>query len=238
MITLQFSAFVVAGVSLVILVAADLQRSRDPDSVLLTLWTLGTLTYCWLCNWSVNGRTILPIAPAVGILIFRRIEQQAGFTGRHFLAKVLPLILAACLAMGVSWADCRLANAARAAAGVVLARYGAEKSRVWFTPTWGFTYYMTSYGFNCYDAGHPQIEPRDVLVVPLNSPTVPESITAWQRNCTAFDVVSSNVLTTMHPALGAGFYSSEWGPLPFAFGPVPHERYFVISGEVFNEVPR
>jgi hypothetical protein len=237
-IALQFSAFVVAGISLVILVAADLQRSRDADSALLALWTLGTLTYCWICNWAVNGRTILPIAPAVGILIFRRIEQQTGFAGRRFFAKALPLILAGCLAMGVSWADYRLAGVARVAAGVIFGRYGADKSRVWFVPTWGFTYYMTSYGFNSYDAGPAWMKPHDVLVVPLNSPYLPGSMMAWRRNCTAFDVVSSRVLTTMHSALGAGFYSSEWGPLPFAFGPVPDERYFIISGAVVNEAAR
>jgi hypothetical protein len=28
--------------------------------------------------------------------------------------------------------------------------------------------------------------------------------------------------------LGAGFYSSYWRPLPFAFGPVPPERYILM----------
>ena len=30
---------------------------------------------------------------------------------------------------------------------------------------------------------------------------------------------------TMSKALGAGFYSNSWGPLPYAFGRVPKEVY-------------
>ena len=32
----------------------------------------------------------------------------------------------------------------------------------------------------------------------------------------------------MRRELGAGFYSSSWGPLPFALGYVPPERYLLL----------
>ena len=35
-------------------------------------------------------------------------------------------------------------------------------------------------------------------------------------------------ITTIQRELGAGFYSSDLGPLPFAIGPVPPERYELI----------
>jgi hypothetical protein len=35
-------------------------------------------------------------------------------------------------------------------------------------------------------------------------------------------------LTTMSWRMGAGFYSSFFGPLPFAFGAVGPERYFLF----------
>jgi hypothetical protein len=35
-------------------------------------------------------------------------------------------------------------------------------------------------------------------------------------------------LTTMNRTCGAGYYSAVWGPLPFAFGPVPAERYQIL----------
>ena len=35
-------------------------------------------------------------------------------------------------------------------------------------------------------------------------------------------------ITSAQGKLGAGFYSSDLGPLPFAIGPVPAERYELI----------
>jgi hypothetical protein len=35
-------------------------------------------------------------------------------------------------------------------------------------------------------------------------------------------------ITTIQRELGSGFYSSDLGPLPFAIGPVPPERYELI----------
>jgi hypothetical protein len=35
-------------------------------------------------------------------------------------------------------------------------------------------------------------------------------------------------MTTMHPAVGAGFYSGTWGPLPFVIGRVPREKYEIF----------
>jgi hypothetical protein len=47
------------------------------------------------------------------------------------------------------------------------------------------------------------------------------------------ELVGGRFVTTMASALDAGFYSSFWGPLPFAFGPVPPESY-----EFFRLEPR
>jgi hypothetical protein len=41
-------------------------------------------------------------------------------------------------------------------------------------------------------------------------------------------------LATLDPSLRAGFYLDEWGPLPFAFGRVPPERYVLL--EVVRDV--
>ena len=228
--------FVVAGVSLLALATADVWRSRDAESALLTLWTLGTFAFCWILNWTASGRTILPMAPAVSILIFRRLQQQTANSSRlHLPGKLVPLVLAGLLAVAVSWADARLANTARLAAKEIHSRYRASKSTLWFTGHWGFQYYMESYGFKPYDTQHPRIGPSDVLIVPLNNLNLPPSFMRWYSKCAKFDVASSRLLATMHPAVEAGFYTSEWGLLPFAVGPVPDERYFIASGAVVNE---
>jgi hypothetical protein len=35
-------------------------------------------------------------------------------------------------------------------------------------------------------------------------------------------------ISTMSQALGAGFYSDQRGPLPFAIGRVPVEKYYIL----------
>ena len=157
------------------------------------------------------------------------------FLGLHLPGKLVPLVLAGLLAVAVSWADARLANTARLAAKEIHSRYRASKSTLWFTGHWGFQYYMESYGFKPYDTQHPRIGPSDVLIVPLNNLNLPPSFMRWYSKCAKFDVASSRLLATMHPAVEAGFYTSEWGLLPFAVGPVPDERYFIASGAVVNE---
>jgi hypothetical protein len=35
-------------------------------------------------------------------------------------------------------------------------------------------------------------------------------------------------VATMSQAVGAGFYMDRLGPLPFAFGAVPAEKYYIL----------
>jgi hypothetical protein len=68
----------------------------------------------------------------------------------------------------------------------------------------------------------------DVLIVPLSnsnvSPTPPGPTTgpSEQVNFPQF------LLATMSPEMHAGFYSSRWGPLPWAFGHIPPEQYLTF----------
>ena len=68
-------------------------------------------------NWTVNGRSILPMAPAVGILLARRLEQN-GLTGRKTWPRGAALCLAAgaALALLVTQSDFLLAVAVRQSA--------------------------------------------------------------------------------------------------------------------------
>jgi hypothetical protein len=66
----------------------------------------------------------------------------------------------------------------------------------------------------------------NVNVVPLPSDAVVHR--------SVLDVPVLRFLATLSPALRAGFYLDEAGPLPFAFGRVPSERYVLL--EVVREV--
>ncbi len=224
---LQFAAFVAAGVGLLALAIADYRRWRNAESALLVLWTVGTSVFCWLINWTVNGRTILPMVPAASILIVRRIHDcSRDYAARRFSLEFLPLVFVGLLALAVTWADTRLANTARAAAAQIRNRCGGKKSTVRFAGHWGFQYYMESYGFTAIDCKVVHMVPGDILILPGNNTNVPEP-PLWVSQRNTFKLVSSPIITTTHSAVGAGFYGIG-RPLPFAIGPVPAECYYVI----------
>jgi tetratricopeptide (TPR) repeat protein len=230
LVVAQFSLFVVAGASLLALAVADVWRARDAESALLVLWLTGTFFFCWLVNWTVNGRTILPMAPAASILIVRRIDRYGtGMLGRPFGWKYLPLALVGILAAAVAWADTCWADNARAAAAEMRDRYAAQRANVWFSGHWGFQYYMESAGFAGIDTLKERLLPGNVVIVPHFGSNVPRIPAEACAKTTTRDFASCRCLTTMCPALGAAFYGSHWGLLPFAFGPAPDERYYVIT---------
>jgi hypothetical protein len=79
------------------------------------------------------------------------------------------------------------------------------------------------------DANDYQIRPSERVVVPENNVSyagLPESMSFENEGILEF--TNPTLATTMSWRLGAGFYSSFWGPLPYAFGPIPPERYFIM----------
>jgi hypothetical protein len=72
--------------------------------------------------------------------------------------------------------------------------------------------------------------PGDLIVKSVNNtnPFKPAEQTTVES---AFAVPMHTWVTTISTDLGAGFYSSGWGPLPFAIGRVPNERYYVLRVE-------
>jgi hypothetical protein len=88
-VSAHFGFFVAGGATILFLAVRALLLERDPGSLLLSLWTLGTFGFAALVNWSTNGRSILPMVPAVGILIARRIDEARGTPRQRELFAVL-----------------------------------------------------------------------------------------------------------------------------------------------------
>lgn len=227
----QFAVFAVAGAGVVALAAADVWPRRDADAILLALWVGGTLLFAVLFNWTVNARSILPAAPAVGILIARRLERRSGpFPARRV---VTALGAAAALALCVAWADWRLADAARTASAR-LASAGRAGGKFWFEGHWGFQHSMEALGAHALDWRRSRLARGDLVAIPLNNVNVvalPADAVVYRA---AMDFPVLPFLSTLTPRLGAGFYLDAWGPLPFAFGRVPPERYVLL--EVVREI--
>src|ERR1051326_8660477 len=77
LLAIQLAIWGVSGISLVLLAVLDLKTSRDADSLLLLLWTAGTLLFAGFVNWTTNGRSILPLVVPAGILIARQMESRS-----------------------------------------------------------------------------------------------------------------------------------------------------------------
>ena len=229
----QVGVFAIAGANVLALTWADYRRRRDASSVLLLLWVAGTFTFAVFLNWTVNARTFLPAAPAVAIILARRLELHPSLSRA---TTVIPLAAAAVLSFAAAWADFGLAGAAREAAPRIVAEAGGDGSgTLWFEGHWGFQRYMEQAGAKPLDFRRSRVLPGDRIAVPLNNtnllPLPAESFAP--RSVVGVPVLP--FLSTLSPAVGAGFYTDIWGPLPFAFGAVPPERYAVV--EVLREIP-
>jgi hypothetical protein len=225
----QFGLMSLAGLGIVWLTVADLYKCRDCKSLLLFLWVLGTFFFAGFVNWTVNGRSILPMTPAVGILLVRAFDRQ-GKTSRQIKGWQVrgPLILTAIVALSVCWADYTLAGTAKDAAKAIHRAYKNQSVVVWFQGHWGFQYYMELYGGRALDFKDSNPLKGDIIVIPVNNTNLihlPEDRASLVQ---VFEFVPCRWLSTMDLLCGTGLYSSVWGPLPFAFGRVPVERYYVF----------
>jgi 4-amino-4-deoxy-L-arabinose transferase-like glycosyltransferase/tetratricopeptide (TPR) repeat protein len=224
----QATLFIGGGIVLAVLACADFWTRRDAVSLLLLLWVLGIFVFATAVNWIMNGRSLLVMAPALGILVARRLDQHQPGPTSWILWPVIP---AAALSLFLVKADYDLAESARAAAKEICARYSRPGTTLWFEGHWGFQYYMEQLGARALDLNSLVLTPGQFVVLPSN-----------ENNTSIYDLSSSLLrftevrtyapnphCTTMSPSVGAGFYAALQGPLPFAVGEVEPEHYYVFE---------
>jgi len=228
LLVVQLAVCATAGAQVLSLAAVDLWTRRDGEALLLFLWVAGTLGFAAFVNWTVNARSILPIAPAAGILLARRLDQRLGAPSRVATWGLLALVIpGAVVALAAASADQALADSARTAAAIVRAQLRPASGTTWFQGHWGFQHYMEAAGARPMDWRHTPLAPGDLVVIPQGNtnkfPLPASRLVPWR----AVELPLPGLVATMSPARGAGFYAAEWGPLPLALGPVPPERYHV-----------
>lgn len=249
-LTVQFTLFMAGGISILALAFLDWWQRKDADSLLLMLWVLGTFAFAALLNWTVNARSVLPLIPAAGILLSRRVDAMKLLPLRVKTAALgIPLLMAGIMSLWVSRADAKLAGSARQAAEHVQAHAGADAADLTFQGHWGFQYYMESFGFRPVELNdafrNGIVDFKDafqngtVMVIPENNTNThyPPRQFILSEQIVGFDADVGIVM--INPAAGAGFDSSIWGPLPYALGPVPPERYAILRlANPANDGPR
>jgi hypothetical protein len=222
-VAIQIIFWLIGGIGVLSLAVADTFCRRDSRSWLLTLWVLGTFLFAAGFNWTVNARSLLPLAPPVGILLVRRLEKNHP-KGETFPWRRVTSFLAgaAALTLMLAGEDFRLATAVRESARQACAKYGREENPLWFQGHWGFQYYMEAAGASALDMECNTLRAGDTVAIPLNNTNLspPEE----QSNVRDILVVPGpRWVTTWNNIAGAGFYSSVWGSLPFVLGRAPPE---------------
>jgi 4-amino-4-deoxy-L-arabinose transferase-like glycosyltransferase len=240
-LTAEGALFATIGIGILALAVADVVQQKTADSLLLSLWVFGTFVFATMMNWSITSRTLLPMAPAVAILLIRRFKistvAAVAVTGGRALpilpptaaaATLWPLLPAVLVSLLITTADYKLADTARLASRSFQNRFRNEPGTVWFEGHWGFQYYMERWGAKPLDRAERGMTSGDVLIVPLSNsnvsptPPVPTTGPPEQVNYPQF------LLATMSPEMHAGFYSSRWGPVPWVFGRIPPEQYLIF----------
>jgi len=218
----HFAVFAGAGVFVLALATYDLAKARTADALLLFLWVMGTFVFAAIVNWTLNARSLMPMAIPAAILVVRELDRTGAL--RAPARRWIPLLPVAALTMTLVYADFRLANTARSAAHYFGTHYVQEDKNLWFQGHWGWQYYIEQYGASHIDSTGTTVQPDDVIVAADNNmrsfpipPVYGETeVTTW----TVFPW-----LTTWNYHRGGGYYANTWGPLPYVFGVVPPEQY-------------
>ena len=194
----------------------EFRSAKDPESLLLFLWILGTFIFVGFVNWTISGRNILPMAPAVGIIIARKFRRIQGIAVSKV---VLPLALMLTVSLLVTYSDYRHANEIRNVTKYVK-EYWIGKTNVWFQGHWGFQYYLEEAGAKALNIKNPGLKSGDILITPSFGYNFAE------LNEACFDHVQKIFISPASDfnGSGAGFYSLT-GPFPYKFGKVEPESY-------------
>ena len=224
-IAIEGALFVTIGIGILALALVDIVQHKTADSLLLGLWVFGTFVFAAVMNWTITSRTFLPMAPAVIILLIRRLRLPAP---NGCFMHWWPILPAALVSLLITIGDYKLANTARIAASQFQERCHVELGSIWFEGHWGFQYYMQQWNAKPLDRTQPTIASGDVLIVPINNANIwsPSPVllmpSPGQVNFPQFPV------TTMNWEIHAGFYASNWGPLPWVVASAPPEHYLIF----------
>jgi 4-amino-4-deoxy-L-arabinose transferase-like glycosyltransferase len=220
----QLVVCIAGGLSILALAVKDLHRKRNADSLFLALWVGGTFFFAAILNYTVNARSVLPLIPAVAILLARHFDV---FPPRSPLIVAAVLLVSGALSLWVTAADSELGNSARTAANLIFDKTHGRGGNVFFEGHWGFQYYMESKGAEPLDIDHPDLQSGDFIVIPHNNTETRELQPDVISSEETIELPLKSKASTISYELGAGFYSSYWGPLPFAFGPARPETYTI-----------
>jgi len=225
----QFAIYILSGLHILLLSITELWRNRDAFSWFLVFWIMGTFIFASFVNWTINARSIYPMLPAVAVLVTRKLGSRtisANVINRNRI--LLPLIPALIVSISVGWADASLADCQRKAADMIHEKFKKDANTIWFQGHWGFQYYMERSGAKPIAFKKSKIGENDILVIPLNNSGLITPNKEKFKNTYQFELMPCRWISTMSSTLMAGFYWDKKGCMPYCFGNVEPEKYFIF----------
>lgn len=228
-VAFQMAIFLSVAIYLLLLAMKQLFQRRSAESAVLAALTLGTLAFSGYVNWIVNGRSILPIAVAGGLLVGRELEQwrEAGLDQPWRWQ--LSLGLCALLALLVTVSDYMVARSEKVVAEAVVHAVGPNKDRLWFEGYWGYKYYMRELGVREIDACSTLLHHGDLFTMPANQGLEFRIPSPFLRQVYIAEAPLFPLVSTMSVRHSAGFYASFFGRLPYSFGWNPSRQAAVFQ---------
>ena len=223
---LQMAVLLAAGIHLLLLAAVALWRRRDAVSLLLALWLGSGFIFAAVLNWTVSARSFLPLVPAAAILVVRSLTQKNSIAEKP-KSFFWPVAFSTAFSLLVASADFSLANSGRAAARELAADYPSASGRLWFQGHCGFQYYLEKTGAQPVDFSRSILAAGEIMILPSNNSNLVTPDASDVETVAALAFPTCAWLSTVNAATGAGFYGAG-GWLPFVFGAVPTEKYFVL----------
>lgn len=227
---ISFALMAWLGATLLALAARACLQWKNADALLLALWLFGTVAFSAGINHYVNARTLLPMLPAIAILIAWGLPKTGGLEWR--------LIPACAFTLWTLFGDYEAAGHGKHAAENAIARATESGAALHHIAFWGSEYYLlaagsTAFAFdpqeNYTDAPTHRMAAGDLLFIhSLGADT-------WQPPPEGFEIVEVTALpyrarlATFYTAANAGFYSHRTGYLPFAIGNIPPEPYLLLK---------
>jgi len=217
------SAWVVplAAVAAAVLVdvARDAWRSRDPDRIALVLWLLAALPVSVYVHLPAKYLTIS--VPAMALLVVLDVRTRSALLRRSVLAAWI--VGGSALGLLILQADARLAAVGRLAAERLVAPWVAAGRTVWYSGSWGFHWYAEAAGARPLGANPDGPRPGDYLVY--------SSYRAAAVGEDHYGRLIDNVVDSgpcgrvMDRGAGAGFFTEGYGYLPWSWGTGEVDHY-------------
>jgi 4-amino-4-deoxy-L-arabinose transferase-like glycosyltransferase len=218
----QVGLWTAAGMFALWLAVREGWQRRDAEALMLTLWVLGVFVFAWRFNWSINARTILPLIPALAVIVARRVPP------RRLAA---PIALGLMLSLTLAWADQVQAGAQRQGAAIIAQRYEDGDGTLWLIGHWGVQYYLQARGGKQVNIHAATLRPGDRLVLPLGNTNVHPPLRETLKPLDRIELPTLSFVALQSSPAGAGFYArlDDTQALPFAFGHAPPARFEVLE---------